>query len=120
MSVPQLQNAFVTKTFPNHWTLVTGVYEETHGIVANHMFDPVLNESFGMSTCGTWWDRVGRFPCRRAHVLVCLCARAVRLQNFLYEPRVVPWPHAASGGWRVIDCGNGGTRPLLEGFRRRL
>jgi hypothetical protein len=27
--------AFVTKTFPNHWTLVTGLWEESHGIVGN-------------------------------------------------------------------------------------
>lgn len=41
-----LRNAFVTKTFPNHFTLATGLWEESHGIVANSMYDPVLNQTF--------------------------------------------------------------------------
>lgn len=41
-----LQNAFITKTFPNHITLVTGMYEESHGIVGNIMYDPLYNETF--------------------------------------------------------------------------
>ena len=35
-----MTNQFQTKTFPNHWTMVTGLYEETHGIVANQFYDP--------------------------------------------------------------------------------
>ena len=38
-----LLNTFVTKTFPNHFTLVTGLYEESHGIVANTFFDPIFD-----------------------------------------------------------------------------
>ena len=34
--------AFPSKTFPNHYTLVTGLYPEHHGITANVMLDPVL------------------------------------------------------------------------------
>lgn len=41
-----LKNVFITKTFPNHFTLVTGLYEESHGVVGNTMFDPVFNETF--------------------------------------------------------------------------
>lgn len=41
-----INNSFSTITFPNHWTLVTGLYEESHGIVQNHMFDPILNQTF--------------------------------------------------------------------------
>lgn len=44
-----LQNAFITKTFPNHYTLVTGLYEESHGIVANEMYDPQFNETFSLT-----------------------------------------------------------------------
>ncbi|MEM8600989.1 MAG: alkaline phosphatase family protein, partial [Bacteroidota bacterium] len=29
-----------TKTFPNHYTLVTGLYTESHGVVGNSMYDP--------------------------------------------------------------------------------
>ncbi|XP_061191187.1 ectonucleotide pyrophosphatase/phosphodiesterase family member 5-like [Saccostrea echinata] len=52
-----INNTFVTKTFPNHYTLVTGLYEESHGIVSNHMYDPVLNATFGhQSHESEWWD----------------------------------------------------------------
>ena len=36
-----LINTFVTKTFPNHFTLVTGLYEESHGIEKRICYDPV-------------------------------------------------------------------------------
>ena len=52
-----LQSSFITKTFPNHFTIVTGVHEETHGIVANKMFDPDFNETFyPNNTESKWWD----------------------------------------------------------------
>ena len=54
-----MTNAFVTKTFPNHFTMVTGLYEESHGIVSNRMFDPVFNEYFKPSTGSydpKWWN----------------------------------------------------------------
>lgn len=41
-----LTNAFSTVTFPNHWTLATGLYPESHGIVANVMYDPTLNQTY--------------------------------------------------------------------------
>lgn len=41
-----IKNSFATVTFPNHWTIVTGLYEESHGILQNNMFDPTLNKTF--------------------------------------------------------------------------
>lgn len=38
----RLVPAFPSKTFPNHLTIVTGLYPEHHGIAANVMHDPVL------------------------------------------------------------------------------
>lgn len=55
-----LKNTFVTKTLPNHFTLVTGLYEENHGIIANSFFDPVFNETFDIhiprAEDQKWWD----------------------------------------------------------------
>lgn len=55
-----LKNAFITKTFPNHFTLVTGLYEENHGIVANDFFDSGFNETFRVGAIESenrkWWD----------------------------------------------------------------
>jgi predicted AlkP superfamily pyrophosphatase or phosphodiesterase len=52
--------AFPTKTFPNHYTIVTGLYSEHHGIVANTMYDPEFDAKFSMSNRdavkdGRWW-----------------------------------------------------------------
>jgi predicted AlkP superfamily pyrophosphatase or phosphodiesterase len=38
----RLVPVFPSKTFPNHYTIVTGLRPEQHGIVANAMRDPVL------------------------------------------------------------------------------
>ena len=52
-----LRPRFVSKTFPNHWSLVTGLDEQTHGVVGNAMFDPATNRSFAMSDLdAAWWD----------------------------------------------------------------
>jgi len=37
---------FYTKTFPSHYTAATGLYEESHGIVANSFFDKEMNKTF--------------------------------------------------------------------------
>ncbi|KAM8809723.1 ectonucleotide pyrophosphatase/phosphodiesterase family member 5 isoform 1-T2 [Eudromia elegans] len=47
--VKQVINVFITKTYPNHYTMVTGLYAESHGIVANEMYDPTLNATFSMN-----------------------------------------------------------------------
>lgn len=31
--------SYPSKTFPNHYTIVTGLYPESHGIVDNHFYD---------------------------------------------------------------------------------
>jgi predicted AlkP superfamily pyrophosphatase or phosphodiesterase len=52
--------SFPTKTFPNHYTLVTGLVPDHHGIVANAMWDPDFDGHFSMSNRdavqdGRWW-----------------------------------------------------------------
>jgi ectonucleotide pyrophosphatase/phosphodiesterase family protein 5 len=41
-----IQNVFTTVTFPNHFSLATGLLPESHGIVANVMYDSKLNQTF--------------------------------------------------------------------------
>lgn len=41
-----IYNSFATVTFPNHWTIVTGMYEETHGIIQNQMYDRKLKKMY--------------------------------------------------------------------------
>lgn len=41
-----MRPSFPTLTFPNHYTLVTGLRPDRHGIVANILFDPRRKERF--------------------------------------------------------------------------
>lgn len=43
-----LHHAFPTKTFPTHYTLVTGRHPGTHGVVANNMWDPRRESTFSL------------------------------------------------------------------------
>lgn len=52
--------AFPSKTFPNHYTIVTGLYPEHHGIVSNTMYDPDMDARFRISDRkavedNRWW-----------------------------------------------------------------
>jgi predicted AlkP superfamily pyrophosphatase or phosphodiesterase len=38
--------SFPSKTFPNHYSIVTGLYPAHHGIVANNIFDPPTGRTF--------------------------------------------------------------------------
>ncbi len=55
-----LKPVFPTKTFPNHYTIVTGLYPDHHGIVSNNMVDPEMEERFSLGNRaavgdGAWW-----------------------------------------------------------------
>jgi predicted AlkP superfamily pyrophosphatase or phosphodiesterase len=54
-----LQPVFPTKTFPNHYTIVTGLYPESHGIVENTFYDPIFNATYRIDsvevTNGRWY-----------------------------------------------------------------
>lgn len=39
ISVPFMRNAFPTKTFPNHFSIATGLYPEHHGVVSSELYD---------------------------------------------------------------------------------
>ncbi|XP_067116064.1 bis(5'-adenosyl)-triphosphatase enpp4 [Osmerus mordax] len=57
--VEQLTNVFTTKTFPNHYSLVTGLYAESHGILASSMYDPATHKKFSPSQDSDpfWWNQ---------------------------------------------------------------
>lgn len=47
---------FPTLTFPNHWALMTGLYAESHGIVANNFWDPVTKTEFHFNQVASCWN----------------------------------------------------------------
>lgn len=52
-----VQNVFPTNTYPNYYSIVTGLYPEHHGIIDNQMFDMKTNEKFHMKTTKPkWWN----------------------------------------------------------------
>ncbi|XP_013915869.1 PREDICTED: ectonucleotide pyrophosphatase/phosphodiesterase family member 1-like, partial [Thamnophis sirtalis] len=41
-----LRPVYPSKTFPNHYSIATGLYPESHGLVDNKMYDPERNATF--------------------------------------------------------------------------
>jgi predicted AlkP superfamily pyrophosphatase or phosphodiesterase len=48
--------SFPSLTFPNHYTIVTGLYPEHHGIVANNFYDPARKEKYSYTDAKTVGD----------------------------------------------------------------
>ncbi len=44
-----LKPSFPTKTFPNHYTIATGLYPDNHGIVLNRFHAPDLGKNYSIS-----------------------------------------------------------------------
>ena len=45
-----MRPSYPSKTFPNHYSIVTGLYPDHHGIINNVFYDSALNESFSLSS----------------------------------------------------------------------
>ncbi|KAH0290898.1 Phosphodiest-domain-containing protein, partial [Aureobasidium sp. EXF-3399] len=61
VSPEYMSPSFPSVTFPNHFTLVTGLYPEAHGVVGNSFWDPELKEDFfytdpARSMQPKWWN----------------------------------------------------------------
>lgn len=66
-----LQPIYPSKTFPNHYSIITGLYADHHGIVSNEFFDPSREALFSLPDRkviedGSWyfgeplWTTAGR------------------------------------------------------------
>lgn len=59
ISAASMQPAFPSITFPNHYTLVTGLYPAHHGLVSNKFYAPQLNRGYdyksATATEGLWY-----------------------------------------------------------------
>ena len=58
----QMNPVMPTVTYPNHYTLATGLWPESHGIVSNSIYDPVFDAVFGLGNAdkseadGRWYE----------------------------------------------------------------
>ncbi len=94
-----MQPSFPSKTFPNHWTLVTGLVPDHHGITANKMEDAARpGETFTMATVDPfWWNEA-------EPVWVTAERAGIRTAAMFWPGSAVPWGgHAA--GWGPVDDG---------------
>jgi alkaline phosphatase D len=53
--------SYPSLTFPNHYTIVTGLYPEHHGLVANNFYDPAKQARYSISdgaavSDGSWYS----------------------------------------------------------------
>lgn len=88
-----MKPAFPSLTFPNHYTLVTGLYPDHHGIVNNRMTDPANGARFVYNDPKTtsdpaWWGGEPIWVAAEKHGL-----------------------HAATVFWPGSDVAIAGTRP---------
>ena len=56
-----MRPSFPTLTFPNHYTIITGLYPESHGIIANNFYSPELKKVFNFAEHSAsqderWWQ----------------------------------------------------------------
>nr|XP_019953043.1 PREDICTED: ectonucleotide pyrophosphatase/phosphodiesterase family member 1-like [Paralichthys olivaceus] len=49
-TTPYMRPVYPTKTFPNHYSIVTGLYPESHGIVDNKMYDVTHDALFSLKS----------------------------------------------------------------------
>jgi len=50
-----LRPTFPSSTFPNHYSIITGMYTENHGLISNGIWDPFTGERFSMGTKESKW-----------------------------------------------------------------
>jgi alkaline phosphatase D len=87
----ELIPSYPSITFPNHISIVTGMYPEHHGIVANTFFDPARKQEYSMRQAPTEGDWLQAKP----------------LWVIAEEQKV----KAATMFWPMSDAEIGGVRP---------
>jgi predicted AlkP superfamily pyrophosphatase or phosphodiesterase len=99
-----MRPSFPTKTFPNHWTLVTGMRPDRHGIVGNKMEDPERpGEVFDMSTDDPFWWNAAE------PIWVTAERQGVRAATMFWPGSNVNWGGTKTKQWP--DFYQGGDRP---------
>ena len=96
--------SFPSKTYPNHFTIVTGLYPEHHGIIANNMVDAAISsEPFsmtaGISKDPRWW---GGEP-----MWVTAVSQGLRASSMFWPGAEVPIGGVRPTDWMPYD----GTMP---------
>ena len=99
-----MRPSFPSKTFPNHWAMVTGLRPDRSGIVANNMTDPGQpGSTFTMATDDpVWWNAA-------PPVWVDAEGAGIRTATMFWPGANVAWGGARQTAWPHDVVG--GTRP---------
>ncbi len=95
---------FPSLTFPNHYSLATGLYPEHHGIVANTFYDPARGRTYSLAdstsvTDGSWYSGTPLWVLAEQHGMRAACffwpgseaaIQGVRPTYYLKYDRAVP------------------------------
>ncbi|MEH3102065.1 alkaline phosphatase family protein [Sphingomonas adhaesiva] len=101
-----MRPSFPSKTFPNHWTIVTGKVPDHHGITANNMNDPARpNEAFTMASDDPFWWNAAE------PIWVTAEKAGIRTATMFWPgsnvgwggTRASEWPHVVTGATRPSD-----------------
>jgi predicted AlkP superfamily pyrophosphatase or phosphodiesterase len=97
-----MQPAFPTKTFPNHYSIVTGLYPAHHGIVENNIYDAGFDSIFRLNKPeevknARWW--LGE------PVWVTAEKQGVKTATFFYPGSEAPIQGVRPALWQPYDGG---------------
>jgi alkaline phosphatase D len=79
VSAPEgMMPSYPSLTFPNHFTIVTGLYPEHHGIVANRFLDPTRDARYSYTdpqtvTDGSWYSGIPLWSLAESHGMRSAC-----------------------------------------------
>jgi predicted AlkP superfamily pyrophosphatase or phosphodiesterase len=99
-----MRPSFPSKTFPNHWTLVTGMVPDHHGIVSNNMEDTARpGEKFTMASDDPFWWNAAE------PIWVAAEKAGIRTATMFWPGANVAFGGVkATTGFKTVE---GGTRP---------
>lgn len=99
-----MRPSFPSKTFPNHWTLVTGMVPDHHGIVGNRMEDSRRpGETFSTASDDPFWWNAAE------PIWVTAKRAGIRTATMLWPGANVAW--GSTEGANTHGVTPGGTRP---------
>uniref|UniRef100_A0A7N9ASF0 Ectonucleotide pyrophosphatase/phosphodiesterase 2 n=1 Tax=Mastacembelus armatus TaxID=205130 RepID=A0A7N9ASF0_9TELE len=107
---PYMRPVYPTKTFPNLYSLATGLYPESHGIVGNSMYDPVFDATFTLRSREKlnhrWWGgQPVSFLFLSSFLTIPLERRILTMLQWLHLPEGERYVHyiLLNNPLRVID-----------------
>lgn len=95
-----IRPAFPSKTFPNHYSMATGLYPDNHGIVNNHFYDPETNTTYSMRDSAT---RNNPYYYGGEPIWVTAEKQNVRSASFFWVGSEVPIKGIQPSIWKYYD-----------------